>query len=58
MDNIASRGRSSQFRSPESITDFEFEEEVAEHGGGNDSIEELGLEDCGGDDEQSSRSQN
>jgi hypothetical protein len=57
MDSIASRGRSSQFRSPESITGFEFDEEVAEDGG-NDSIDELGLEDCGGGDEQSSRSQN
>jgi hypothetical protein len=57
MDHIASRGRSSQFRSPESITGFEFDEEVEEDGG-NDSIDELGLEDCGGSDEQSSRSQN
>jgi hypothetical protein len=53
MDSIASRGRSSQFRSPESITGFEFDEEVAEDGGGKDSIDELGLEDCGGGDEQS-----
>lgn len=35
MDNTISRGRLSQFRSPESIT-----------GGSDDSIQKLGLEDC------------
>jgi len=49
MDNTASRGRSSQFRSPESVTGFEFDEEAAEEkdGGSKDSIElkkELGHE--------------
>lgn len=41
MDKTASRGRSSQFRSPESIIDFEFEvvEDDGNDGGGNDSIE-------------------
>jgi len=37
MDKTASRGRSSQFRSPESVTGFEFDEEAAEEdddGGG------------------------
>lgn len=46
MDKTASRGRSSQFRSPESVIGFEFEEE--DDDGGKDSIEELGLEDWSG----------
>lgn len=52
MDNTISRGRSGQFRSPESVTAFEFDEEITEDGGdsgGNKSIEELGFEDCGDD---------
>lgn len=44
MDKITSRGRSSQFRSPEPIIDFEFEvaEDDGNDGGGfggKDSIE-------------------
>ncbi|MCI17954.1 hypothetical protein A2U01_0039105 [Trifolium medium] len=43
MDNTASSGRFSQFRSPQSITGFEFGEEVAKEDDDeedcNDSIE-------------------
>lgn len=49
IDDTTSRGRSSQFLSPESMTDFEFVNDGDGDGDANDSIEELGFKNCGGD---------